>query len=233
MTAGRILIVDDDVRLACMMVELLKGELFQPSYAASGASALACLARRSFDLLIINVTMATSDGLDLLRHLRKEGSMPVLVLTAPGDEDDGILSLELGADDYLAKPIKARELVARLRAILRRANPKGRTELIRFTLGDLAIDPRARLATKDGVPVRLTTAEFMVLELLARSAGRVQSRETLTYQALGRPLEPYDRSIDTHVSNIRRKLCLDPDRGIGIKSMRGHGYMLTVPCAQA
>jgi DNA-binding response OmpR family regulator len=226
MTAGRILIVDDDVRLAGMLVELLAGENFQAAHASNGAAALACLARQSFDLLIL-------DGLDLLRRLRKEGSaVPVLMLTALGDEKDRILALELGADDYLVKPFSVRELVARLRAILRRS-ARCRPDWTPLALGALAIYPGTMSATIEGVPVRLTTAEFMVLEALARSAGRVQSRETLTYQALGRPLEPFDRSIDTHISNIRRKLCLDPGRGLEIKSSRGHGYVLTIPRGRA
>jgi DNA-binding response OmpR family regulator len=230
MTAGRILIVHDDVRLAGVLVELLSRENFQPVHASNGAAALACLARRSFDLLILDV-MPKMDGLDLLRRLRREGSVPVLMLTAPGDEEDGILALELGADDYLVKPFRVRELVARLRAILRRS-ANGRPDST-LALGALAIYPGTMSATLKGVPVRLTSAEFMVLDALARSAGRVQSRETLTYQALGRPLEPFDRSIDTHISNIRRKLCLDSGRGIEIKSSRGHGYVLTAPRGRA
>ncbi|HXA68720.1 MAG TPA: response regulator transcription factor [Bryobacteraceae bacterium] len=232
MTSGRILIVDDDVPLAGMLVELLAGENFQSAHASNGAAALAFLARRSFDLLILDVMMATMDGLELLRRLRKEANIPVLVLTALADEKDRILALELGADDCLVKPFSVRELVARLRAILRRS-ANGRPDSAPLALGALAIYPATMSATLAGVPVRLTTAEFMLLEALARSAGRVQSRETLTYQALGRPLEPFDRSIDTHISNIRRKLCLDPGRGIEIKSSRGHGYVLTVAPGRA
>jgi two-component system OmpR family response regulator len=226
MTTGRILIVDDDIRLAGMLVELLARENFQPAHAANGAAALACLARRSFDLLILDVMMPKAEGLELLRRVRKAGSVPVLMLTAPGDEKGRILALELGADDCLVKPFSVRELVARLHAILRRS-ASGRPDSIPITLGALAIYPGTMSATFEGVPVRLTTAEYMVLEALARSAGRVQSREALTHQGLGRPLEPFDRSIDTHISNIRRKLCLDSGRGIEIKSSRGHGYVLT------
>ena len=224
--------MDDDVPLAGMLVELLAGENFQSAHASNGAAALAFLARRSFDLLILDVMMATMDGLELLRRLRKEANIPVLVLTALADEKDRILALELGADDCLVKPFSVRELVARLRAILRRS-ANGRPDSAPLALGALAIYPATMSATLAGVPVRLTTAEFMLLEALARSAGRVQSRETLTYQALGRPLEPFDRSIDTHISNIRRKLCLDPGRGIEIKSSRGHGYVLTVAPGRA
>jgi DNA-binding response OmpR family regulator len=232
MTSGRILIVDADVRLACTLVELLTWADFQPAHATSGAAALACLARHSFDLLILDVMRPNMDGLDLLRRVRKKGGMPVLMLTALGDEKDRILALELGADDCLAKPFSMRELIARLRAILRRSGNR-RPDPTPLALGALTIDPGTMSAILEGVPARLTTAEFMVLEALARSAGRVQSRETLTCQALGRPLEPFDRSIDTHISNIRRKLCRDPGRGIEIKSSRGHGYVLTVPRGRA
>jgi DNA-binding response OmpR family regulator len=230
MTAGRIPIVDDDVRLAGMLLELLAAENFQPAHTPNGAAALARLARRSFDLLILDVIRPQVDGFALLRRLRKEGrSVPVLMLSALGDENHRILALELGADDYLVKPFSVRELLARLRALLRRSAHAG-PDSTPLELGALAIYPGTMSATLEGVPVRLTTAEFMLLEALARSAGRVQSRETLTYQALGRRLEPFDRSIDTHISNIRRKLLsLDPERGVEIKSWRGHGYVLTVP----
>ncbi|HUJ51091.1 MAG TPA: response regulator transcription factor [Bryobacteraceae bacterium] len=222
--------MDDDVRLAGMLVELLAAENFQLAHASNGAAALARLARRSFDLVILDVARPQVDGFALLRRLRKEGrSMPVLMLSALADEHDRILALELGADDYLVKPFSVRELLARLRALLRRS-AHARADPTPLALGALAIYPGTMSATLEGVPVRLTTAEFMLLEALARSAGRVQSRETLTYQALGRPLEPFDRSIDTHISNIRRKLLsLDPERGVEIKSWRGHGYVLTVP----
>jgi DNA-binding response OmpR family regulator len=232
MSEGRILIVDGDVHLAGLLVELLAGENYQPAHASNGVAALACLARRSFDLLILDVMMPKMDGLDLLRRVRKEGSIPVLMLTARGDGQDRILALELGADDCLAKPFSVCELVARLRAILRRST-NSRPDSTPLAIGALAIYPGTMSVTLEGVPVRLTTAEFMVLEALARSAGRVQSRETLTYLGLGRPLEPFDRSIDTHISNIRRKLCLDSRRGIEIKNSRGHGYVLTLPCGRA
>ena len=228
MSASKVLIVDDDARLAGMLVELLAREGFEPAHASSGAATLARLSRHSYDLLILDVVRGSRDALNLLRWLRMQESVPVLILTARGRKKDGILGLELGADDYLSKPFSPRELVARLRAILRRSGQRGRTEPTPLKLGELAIDPGARSATMEGVPVRLTTAEFMVLEALARSAGRVQSRANLTCQALGRRVQPFDRSIDTHVSNIRRKLCLDPGRGIEIKSSRGHGYVLTV-----
>jgi two-component system response regulator CpxR len=229
MSRSKILVVDDDVPVAGLLIELLIREGFEAAHALSGAAALAHLARHCFDLAILDAGTEKIDGLELLRRLRVQWYLPVLMLTASGGEEVGIMGLEFGADDYLVKPFRARELVARLRAILRRSEPKGRTEAAPLTLGELALDSRAKSATMDGVPVRLTTAEFLLLEALARSAGRVQSRATLTYQALGRRLEPFDRSIDTHVSNIRRKLCLDAGQGIEIRSFRGHGYVLTVP----
>src|SRR5579862_3064678 len=226
MHAGRILIVDDDARLACLLLDILTAEGFQPEHTSNQAAALACLGQRSFDLVILDAMLPPMDGLDLLRRVRKQASMPILMLTAAGEEKHRILALELGADGCLQKPFSPRELVARLRAILRRcADP--RPDSTRLAVGALAIDPGTMSATMEGVRVRLTAAEFMVLETLARAAGRVQSRETLSYQALGRPLEAFDRSIDTHISNIRRKLCLDSERGIEIKSLRGHGYVLT------
>jgi len=230
MTADNILILDDDVRSARRMVGLLSHQGFEPVYALSGAAALAHLSRRCFDLVILDVVK--TDGLKLLRWLHTQGHIPVLMLTSRGREEDGILGLELGADDYLSKPFRVRELVARLRAILRRSERNDRMQQVALTVGELAIDSVARSASMEGVPVRLTAAEFLVLEALARSAGRVQSRATLTYQALARRVEPFDRSIDTHISNIRRKLGLDLGRGIEIKSWRGHGYMLTLPHGQ-
>jgi len=222
-TASKILIVNDDARQAGVLAGTLALEGFGSEVLSSDA-ALSRLSRHSFDLVILDVI----DGLPFLRRVRMRSRMPVLMLTRPGRKEEGIRGLELGADDYLSQPFGTRELVARLRAVLRRSEQQGQTSLNPLTLGELAIDPEAKSATMEGVPVRLTTAEFLVLDALARSAGRVQSRATLTRRALGRRIEPFDRSIDTHISNIRRKLCLDPRRGIEIKSFRGHGYVLTV-----
>jgi len=163
MAASKILIVDDDVQVAAMLVELLADEGFEPAHAFSGAVGRGCLFRLSFDLVVLDVMIGKREALELLRCVRLHGQIPVLMLTARGDEEDGILGLELGADDYLSKPFRARELVARLRAILRRSGGNGRKEPAPLTLGELAIDPGARSATMEGVPVRLTTAEFLLL----------------------------------------------------------------------
>jgi DNA-binding response OmpR family regulator len=228
MSASKILIVDNDVRTARMLGDILAGEGFEPAHEPSRSAMLARVPRHSYDLVILDVEAGDREGFDLLRCLRMQEPVPVLMLTARGGRKDGILGLELGADDYLSRPFSPRELVARLRAILRRSGPSRRTDSIPLTLGELTIDLAVRSASMEGVPVRLTTAEFMLLEILVRSAGRVQSRATLTTQALGRRLKPYDRSIDTHISNIRRKLSLDVGRGLEIKSSRGRGYVLTV-----
>ncbi len=228
MSRRKILIVDNDVPLAGRLIEFLAGEGFEAAHALNSAAALAQLGRHYFDLAILDAGAEKIDGIALLRRLRVQWDLPVLMLTASGGDEVGILGLDLGADDYLVKPFRAREMVARLRAVLRRSEPKGQISAAPLMLGELALDSGAKSATMDGVPVRLTTAEFQLLEALARSAGRVQSRAMLTHKALGRRLEPFDRSIDTHVSNIRRKLCLDAGRGIEIRSFRGHGYALTM-----
>lgn len=231
MTASKILIVDDDAPTAATLLELLSREGFAPAHASSGAVALARLPLDCYGLVILDMVTGDMEGLQLLRSLRMQQPVPVLLLAARGRKVDGILGLELGADDYLTQPFSPRELIARVRAILRRSGPNGRADSTPLTLGELAIDPAARSATIEGVPVPLTAAEFMLLEALVRSAGRVQSRATLTCQALGRPLEPFDRSVDTHISNIRRKLSLEKRRDLEIKSSRGRGYVLTVPAA--
>jgi DNA-binding response OmpR family regulator len=223
----RLLIVDDDLQLGRMLGEFLLGEGFATEHAPNGPAALRWLAARGYDLVILDIMMPKLSGLEVLRSLRLSGDVPVLMLTARGEEDDRILGLELGADDYLSKPFNPRELVARVRAILRRRDAKDRTGRVKIEVGALTLDPDAMSVVLEGREVRLTTAEFMVLETLARSAGRVQSRAALTHQALGRPLEAFDRSIDTHVSNIRRKLGLGPGGGLDIRGLRGHGYMLS------
>ena len=224
----RILIVDDDLALGGMLTELLDREGFEAVHAPNARAALDLIARIPFGLVILDIMMPRMDGLQLLRRVRSEGSLPVLMLSARGREDDRILGLELGADDYLAKPFSARELVARIRSILRRSDA-GRRAVPSSALrvGSLTIDCDAMSVTLNDVPVRLTAAEFRVLEALMRSPGEIQSKAGLSYRALGRPLEPFDRSIDTHVSNIRRKLFRGERPDVDIRCLRGHGYLLT------
>ncbi|HEX5259816.1 MAG TPA: response regulator transcription factor [Sphingomicrobium sp.] len=222
------LIVDDDVELGSMLVRFLAKEGFSARHVTSGAAALKRLSDGIFDLLIADVMMPQMDGLELLRRVRLSSAVPVLMLTARGGDSDRITGLELGADDYLPKPFNARELVARVRAILRRSPGRDPGGLTRFAVGPLALDSTMMSATLDGETVRLTTAEFIVLETLARAAGCIHTRGALSFQALGRPLEPFDRSIDTHVSNIRRKLGLKDGRKVDIRSSRGQGYVLII-----
>jgi two-component system response regulator CpxR len=225
MARPSLLIVDDDLELARMLGEFLVREGFRTDHAATGERALALVAARPFDLLILDVMMPGLDGIAVLQALRRERTLPVIMLTARGEDGDRILGLELGADDYLAKPFNPHELVARIRAILRRLErPQDLRHPIR--VGPLAVDPAALSVTVADIRIRLTTAEFLVLEALARVPGRMQSRAALTEAALGRRLEAYDRSIDTHVANLRRKLGPADRSEIEIRSVRGAGYML-------
>ena len=231
----RVLLVDDDRELTTMLVEYLGREGFETAALHDGALALEQVGVLRPDLVVLDVMLPGRNGLDVLRALHaREGSPPVLMLTARGDDVDRIVGLELGADDYLAKPFNPRELVARLRAILRRATERvvphdasaGGAPL---ELGSLRLDPARHRASVRGVAVALTGAEFRVLDVLLRAAGRVVSREQLTEQALGRTLELYDRSVDTHVSNLRRKLGLSGPGEAEIRGIRGAGYLLTLP----
>jgi len=229
----RVLLVDDDRELTAMLSEYLGREGFEAAVAHDGDEALARLTEpggeRQPDLVVLDVMLPGRNGLDVLRALRvRESPPPVLMLTARGDDVDRIVGLELGADDYLAKPFNPRELVARMRAVLRRVS-ESRTPHEPLTLGPLRLDPSRHRASLRGVTVELTGAEFRVLEVLLRAAGRIASREQLTEQALGRRLELYDRSVDTHVSNLRRKLGLGPDAELEIRGIRGAGYLLTRP----
>ena len=231
--APRILLVDDDRELTSMLEEYLGREGFDVATSHDGGEALERLTKPRLDppldLVVLDVMLPGRSGLDVLRALRSsETPPPVLMLTARGDDVDRIVGLELGADDYLPKPFNPRELVARIRAVLRRASDRSvpREPLV---LGSLRLDPARHRASVRGATVELTGAEFRVLEVLLRAAGRVVSREQLTEQSLGRQLELYDRSVDTHVSNLRRKLNLSESDDPQIRGIRGAGYLLTRP----
>jgi DNA-binding response OmpR family regulator len=224
MTAPRVLLVDDDAELAATVREFLLIDGFAVDWAGGGGDALHRIATSAYDVVVLDVMMPSMSGLDVLKRIRLDHDVPVLMLTARAEELDRVLGLELGADDYLTKPFHLRELAARLRAILRRI--RGRAEPTVLTAGPLQIRREALAVEIEGRSVRLTSAEFMVLEALMRAPGAVQSRAELTEQALGRPLEPYDRSIDTHVSNLRRKLGLTGGGALEIRNVRSHGYVL-------
>lgn len=223
-----LLVVDDDLELAQMLEEFLQGEGFATFHALSGERALAVLSQQQVDLVILDVMMPGLSGFKVLELLRQRSDLPVLMLTARGDDADRILGLELGADDYLSKPFNPRELAARVRAILRRLDRKLSGPEVMVRLGPLTLGPAKLAVAMDGRPVRLTAAEFMVLEALVSGSDQMQTRAALTESALGRSLEAYDRSIDTHVSNLRRKLGLSAGTTLEIRSIRGAGYMLTV-----
>jgi DNA-binding response OmpR family regulator len=224
---ARVLIVDDDEEFVRMLGEFLEGQGFATLHAASGRLALELLKTETPDLIVLDIMMPDLDGLETLRTIRTQRDVPIIMVTARGQAQDRILGLELGADDYLAKPFDPMELNARIRAVLRRLRLAFRTRDA-FAVGPLTLDPAARTAVIRGVEARLTSAEFMVLDLLACEPGTSQSRGLLTERALGRPLTAFDRSIDTHISNLRRKLQLSPAAGVEIRAIRGSGYALTV-----
>jgi len=224
-----VLLVDDDRELCQMLTEYLNAEHFDVTSSHDGGDALRELQANDFDILILDVMLPSVSGFDVLRKLGASHTTPILMLTARGDDIDRIVGLELGADDYLSKPFNPRELVARIRAILRRAsNRPGRGNVPdELAVGPIILHTGTHLVHVAGKSVPLTGAEFRVLELLMRSAGQVISRDAMTEQALGRKLVAYDRSIDTHISNLRRKLELEAGRNPEIKNVRGSGYTLT------
>ena len=227
-----VLIVDDDAELRGMLGEYLANEQVEVDMAPDGATALRMIERQRPDLVLLDVTMPGLNGFEVLKRLRERWPVPVLMLTARDDVVDRVLGLELGADDYLTKPFNGRELLARIHAVLRRAQgglPGAGPELLE--LGRLSLDTGMHQALVDGTVVALTDAEYRVLEVLARNAGRVVSRAELTQKALGRRHLGLDRSVDTHVSNLRRKLGAAVEDSTPIIGVRGAGYMLGQPAA--
>jgi DNA-binding response OmpR family regulator len=226
---ARVLLVDDDRELCQMLTEYLEAEHFDVGSVHDGAQALAEMRSHEYEIVILDVMLPLVSGFDVLREISAASAPPILMLTARGEDVDRIVGLELGADDYLAKPFNPRELVARIRAILRRAGnraSRGAANDI-VEVGPIKLNMGNHQVRIADVPVVLTGAEFRVLELLLRSAGQVISRDALTEQALGRKLAAYDRSIDTHISNLRRKLNLVAGQDPEIKNIRGSGYILT------
>jgi len=230
MTTNQLLIIDDDVRLAEMLKEYLAAEGLSLSAASSGRQGLRDAQRNDYDLIVLDVMLPGLSGFDVLSELRKSGSRtPVLMLTARGDDVDRIVGLEMGADDYLPKPFNPRELLARIKAILRRTNEEISDEPEEIELGPLHANSQRREASLNGQVLKLTNAEFIVLFTLMRASGDVVSREALTRAALGRQLLPDDRSLDTHVSNLRKKLIEASEIDLQIRSIRGSGYVLMLP----
>jgi two-component system response regulator CpxR len=224
----RVLVVDDDRELCQLVTRFLTREGFEISWAPSGNVGVERALAESYSLIMLDVMMPDTDGFDVLRRIRQKSRTPVLMLTARGDIHDRVQGLEMGADDYLPKPFDPAELVARIRAILRRSAP-ARLAPEAFALGDIELDGGTRAVRRGGAPVDLTTVEFDLLAALMRVAGRTVSREDLVRNVLGREFSPFDRSIDTHVCNLRRKLGPLADGGERIKGVRGAGYLYAAP----
>jgi DNA-binding response OmpR family regulator len=218
-----ILLVEDDKRLAEMLQEYLGEAGFRVFAAGTGSDAIEQLAQSVFHAVILDLMLPDMDGLDVCRQLRQKADTPVLMLTARGDAIDRIVGLELGADDYLPKPFEPRELMARLRAILRRRGTASSAKSLRF--GRLEIDTAAHAISLDGEPKLLTAYQFSLLLALAEHAGRVLSREMLMDLVKGESLEAFDRSIDVHMSRIRAAIEDDPKRPRRIITVRGAGYL--------
>lgn len=221
----RILHIDDDVELGEMLCQYLRGEGFEAEHCPNPLEGLKRLDLEVFHLVVLDVMMPQQSGLETLRQIRMKHAIPVLMLTARGDNVDRIVGLELGADDYVPKPCLPREIVARIRAILRRSAGV----VASLQLGPLEIQPAKRKAVLDGVDVELTSAEFNLLEVLVSKAGQVVSKAVLCEQGLGRPLEKFDRSIDVHLSSLRGKLGLNDEAApLCLHTIRGQGYLLNL-----
>jgi DNA-binding response OmpR family regulator len=221
--ADRILLIDDDPRLAAMVAEYLGGAGYRVATAPDGTHGLARLDREPYDAVVLDLSLPGIDGLEVCRRLRARWDIPVLMLTARGDATDRIVGLELGADDYLPKPFEPRELLARLRAILRRGKSSGKNEVLHF--GRLEIDRDARTVRVSGAEKTLTSLQFALLVALAENAGRVLSRDALMDLVKGEKLEAFDRSIDVHVSRIRAAIEDDAKKPRRIITVRGAGYV--------
>jgi two-component system response regulator CpxR len=230
--AQRILIVDDDVELCWLVRQYLTGEGFEVETVHTGPEGLERAQAGDYALVVLDVMLPGMSGLDVLRNLRRESPMPVLILTARGDDVDRIVGLEIGADDYLPKPFNPRELAARIRAILRRTASGQAGGAEKLAVGDVEMDLGARTVRRAGQSVELTALEFALLERLLRSAGRVVTREQLAEEVLGRKLVAWDRSLDVHVSKLRKKLGEQVNGVDRIKTLRGVGYLYAAPETQ-
>jgi DNA-binding response OmpR family regulator len=221
--SDRLLLIEDDARLAEMIRDYLGEAGFRVTRADTGAAGLALQARETFDAIVLDLMLPDMDGLDVCRQIRRRAATPMLMLTARGDAMDRVVGLEMGADDYLPKPFEPRELLARLRAILRRGRGGGGSDVLRF--GRLEIDRGAREVRLDGEMRPLTSHQFALLLALAEHAGRVMSREALMDIVKAEPLEAYDRSIDVHISRIRAAIEDDARKPRRVITVRGAGYV--------
>jgi len=229
----RILVIDDDIKLCALLTEYLAEEGMQVDTAHSGDAGLEKALQGGFDLLVLDVMLPVKNGFDVLSHLRRKSRVPVIMLTARVNDVDRIVGLEMGADDYLAKPFNPRELVARIRAVLRRTGqePLDSSRSLppkKMSVGDVELYPGTRVVLRAGETIELTSVEFNLLEALLKKAGQLVSRDELAQSGLGRPLAPYDRSLDVHVSKIRKKLGLEVTGAERIKTVRSAGYLYSL-----
>ena len=226
-----VLVVDDDVELCGLVQEYLTAEGFSLKAVHDGEQGLQHALTNDYSLVVLDVMLPGINGFEVLRRIRSVSKIPVLLLTARGEDVDRIVGLEIGADDYLPKPFNPREMVARIRAILRRTRPNKPTDGVPeiLSVGDVELDPATRSVQRAGQTVDLTSVEFNLLEVLLREAGRVVTRERLVNAVLSRKFMPFDRSIDMHVSKVRRKLGDSEEDGDHIKTIRGVGYMFARP----
>lgn len=233
MKTQNILLVDDDTELCALLEEYLVDEGFKLETCHEGNLGLERALSGQHDLIILDVMLPGSNGFEVLKQLRRKSDVPVLMLTARGDEVDRIVGLEIGADDYLGKPFNPRELVARMRAIFRRLNAqKSNAASIevssKLCVDDIELEPGTRRVLKQGLFIDLTAVEFNLLTVLLQSAGKVISREELNRVVLGREYSPYDRSIDVHISKLRKKLGDKVGQADRIQAIRGEGYLYSV-----
>jgi len=222
MAAYDVLLIDDDHKLYELLDEYLSGYDIDLTWASDGPSGIELLGRRAFDCILLDYMMPEMDGLEVIRHVRQRRDVPIIMLTARGDDADRIVGLEMGADDYVTKPFNARELLARLRAVLRRTSKELVSDVI--TIRDVEIDVGARTVRRDGVPIDLTAIEFDILTALSRRPGRVVSRESILRTAGRDDVYVGDRTVDVHISHLRKKLGDGSDELI--KTVRGVGYVM-------
>ncbi|HET6817194.1 MAG TPA: MtrAB system response regulator MtrA [Mycobacteriales bacterium] len=226
MARGRVLVVDDDPALAEMLGIVLRTEGFEPSFVADGDRALSAFRSTKPDLVLLDLMLPGTDGLDVCRQIRSESGTPIVMLTARGDTVDVVLGLECGADDYIIKPFKPKELIARMRARLRRNDAQGAETL---TIGDVTIDVAGHVVARDGEPIALTPLEFDLLAALARKPGHVFTREQLLEHVWGYRHAADTRLVNVHVQRLRAKIEHDPERPVLVVTVRGVGYKAGPP----
>ncbi|MBL5903019.1 response regulator transcription factor [Serratia fonticola] len=224
----KILLVDDDLELGTMLSEYLKAEGFNASLVLTGKAGVEGALSGEYVAMILDIMLPDMSGIDVLREVRKKSRLPIIMLTAKGDNIDRVIGLEMGADDYVPKPCYPRELVARLRAVLRRfeEQPEAVDKVSVLSFNELTLNPSTRSSAWQGKAFDLTASEFNLLELLLRSPERVVSKDELSEKGLGRPREAYDRSVDVHISNIRQKLGALTDNRLSIETVRSIGYRI-------